>query len=137
MELRERKQETLKEKLRAKYYERDFTPKEDHSDKVAMCFFFFMIFTLLYECLFVLIPNVFPGSWLWTVVMLVVFLEVILNWHRTYFDVENYVRKETKENHFPESNETPPNWRPCFKCQVILRDEQGLSLSLFLSLSFV
>ena len=119
MELRERKQETLREKFRAHYHSRDFTPKEDHFDKAAMGVFGAMLISLLIEAVFFLVPRVFPETrWLVTLIVLLIFGEVLVNWHRSYFDVYNWVQAETKEKYFPREQETPQGWRNCIKCQV-------------------
>lgn len=123
MELRERKQaddlETLKDKLRTKWNERDFTPKKEDSDKHTMRFFFAMLLSLLIECEFYLIPYGFAENrWIHTVLVLVVFLQVLINWHRSYFDSANVVTAEMKTKLFPDSSDTPQGWKSCFKCQV-------------------
>lgn len=119
MELRERNQETLKEKLKAKWQEKDFTPKANHVDKLAMSFFGVTAVTLLLESLLYLIPQVFPESrWSMSFLTFFIFSETVINWHRSYFDTANYVKADTVKQHFPFEQSTPPNWRACFKCQV-------------------
>lgn len=120
MEVRERKQEpTLKEKLKEKWNTRDFTPKEDHSNMFGMNFFFILYVSLLIECLFFLVPQVFPETrWITTLLTIFVFSETLINWHRSYFDTANYVKTETKEKYFPDKEDTPEDWTSCFKCQV-------------------
>ena len=119
MELRERHQETLKEKWRAHNQKRDFTPKDDQLDTMAMSVFGVLLSSLFVECIFWLIPRVFPDSKL--IVSLIVTVnttEILFNWHRSYFDVANWVTKETKEKYFPGEQDTPQGWRNCIKCQV-------------------
>ena len=119
MELRERKQETLREKFRAHYHNRDFTPKEDQFNQMAMGVFGFMLISLLIESVFFLVPRVFPETrWIVTLIVFIIFCEVSINWHRSYFDVANWVRPETKEKYFPGEQDTPQGWRNCIKCQV-------------------
>ncbi|XP_053399400.1 palmitoyltransferase ZDHHC22-like [Mercenaria mercenaria] len=121
MELRERNkpEESLKEKLRAKWHTRDFTPKEHHSNIFGMNFFFISSISLLIESLFFLVPRVFPETrWIMSLVTFIMFCETLLNWHRSYFDTANYVKSETKEKYFPDTDETPAGWKSCFKCQV-------------------
>ncbi|KAL4237749.1 Zinc finger DHHC-type containing 22 [Mactra antiquata] len=122
MEVRERKQqeqETLKEKLRVKWNTRDFTPKEDHTNILTMNVFFFMILSLSVEALIFLIPSVFPEStWIMRGVMLFMIIETVINWHRSYFDTDNYVKAELKQKHFPDTVDTPADWVACIKCQV-------------------
>lgn len=122
MEVRERKQpeqESLKEKLRVKWNTRDFTPQEDHSNVMSMNLFFFMAVTLLFEALYYLVPRLYPDSpWFMRGVAICLFIETLINWHRSYFDTANYVKPETKEKFFPDSQDTPIDWTACIKCQV-------------------
>lgn len=119
MELRERKPETLKEKWRAHYHSRDFTPTEDHANNTAMCLFAFMLISLLTEAVFFLVPRVFPEAKLIvTLICAFIFAETLVNWHRSYYDVANWVTAETKEKYYPGEPETPQGWRNCIKCQV-------------------
>lgn len=123
MELRERKQaedfETLKDKLKVKWQNRDFTPKKEDSDKITMRFFFVMLFSSLIENEFYLLPYGFAENrWIHSFVAFVLFVQVLLFWHRSYFDTANYVKTAMKTNLFPDSTETPEGWKRCFKCQV-------------------
>ena len=119
MELRERHQETLKEKWRAHNQNRDFKPKDDQLDSMAMTLFGVLLSSLFVECIFWLIPRVFPDSKLIvSLIVTVITIEILFNWHRSYFDVANWVTKETKEKYFPGEQDTPQGWRNCIKCQV-------------------
>ena len=121
MELRERRQETLKEKWRAHNQNRDFTPKDGQLDSMAMGLFGVMLTSLFIESIFWLVPRVFPEAKLIvSLIVTLIFIETLLNWHRSYFDVANWVTKETKEKYFPGEHETPQGWRNCIKCQVRL-----------------
>ena len=123
MELRERNkpEESLKEKLRAKWHTRDFTPKEENNNMFGMNFFFISFVLLLVESLFYLVPRVYAETrWITTLVTLFMFCETLINWHRSYFDTANYVKAEAKEKYYPDSDETPAGWKSCFKCQVCL-----------------
>ena len=119
MELRERNKDSLQEKLKEKWATRDFTPPKDHTDKFLMSFFFIHSTCLLIECLVFLVPNVYEDNRLFmSLVTIAMFCETIINWHRSYFDIANYVRKETKDKYMSESEDKPQDWKDCFKCQV-------------------
>lgn len=119
MELRERRPETLKEKFRTHYQNRDFTPKDGQTDIMAMCIFGAMLISLFTECVFFLIPRVFPEAKVLVILIAtVMFIETLFNWHRSYYDVANWVTPETKDKYFPGEKETPQGWRNCLKCQV-------------------
>ena len=123
MEVRERKSgedvDSLKDKLKVKWHNRDFTPKKEDSDRFTMRFFFAMVFSMLIESVFYLIPYGFGETWyIHTAVVLVLFQEVMINWHRSYCDPANYVTAEMKTNLFPDTKETPAGWKSCIKCQV-------------------
>ncbi|WAR18327.1 ZDH24-like protein [Mya arenaria] len=123
MEIRERKQheESFKEKLKEKWQNRrELTPKKEEASQVAVAFFFVMFFLSLLETVFVLLPTIYGGweRWIMIGVTLWMFYTTLVNWHRSYFDTANYVKPEAKEKYFPDTKETPQDWKHCFTCQV-------------------
>lgn len=125
MELRERKQaedfETLKDKLKVKWHNRDFTPKKEDSDRITMRFFFAMLVSLLVESVVCLIPYAFAETrWIHTFIAVLLSWQVLINWHRSYYDTTNYVTGEMKSNLYPDSTGTPEGWKNCIKCQACI-----------------
>nr|KAG5703522.1 hypothetical protein BaRGS_020156 [Batillaria attramentaria] len=82
-----------------------------------------MVVTLFLEGVFILLPGLYraqaegeeartgwfgEGYWLALLVVVFTWVETVWNWWRTYYDVANYVRKETKQTYFGQTMETPP-----------------------------
>ena len=112
----------LKEKLRLHYQNRDFTVKPEHASYYGAAFTAFMNLSLALEAIFWILPEVYKtkedgtasvgwngeGYWLMFIVTLFLWVEITWNWWRAYYDVPNWVRKETKAIYFGQMLETPP-----------------------------
>ncbi|XP_050404146.2 palmitoyltransferase ZDHHC22 [Patella vulgata] len=118
----ERRQVTLKEKLKAHYDNRNFQPQETSANKVGVAFYWFMTISLLFESLLILIPTLFKDNTtvklLCQVLVFMALVECNACWFLTYKDVSNYVRKTFIEKYFTQIQETPPGWRSCPSCQL-------------------
>lgn len=121
--MQQRGQTTLKEKLVQHYQTRDFRPRPASASKAGLLTTGLMIFSIVLEAVFFLLPGLYGGGGekqqarnglfgegYWTCLAVVNFTWVELTWFwwRTYMDVANYVRKSTKENLFGQMLETPP-----------------------------
>ncbi|KAK7492315.1 hypothetical protein BaRGS_00016412 [Batillaria attramentaria] len=128
-----RQRASLKEKLATHYHSRNFTVPPQSATKGGLSMTGVMVVTLFLEGVFILLPGLYraqaegeeartgwfgEGYWLALLVVVFTWVETVWNWWRTYYDVANYVRKETKQTYFGQTMETPPGWKSCPTCQV-------------------
>lgn len=112
----QRKQVTLQEKLSEHYQKRNFQPKKQAASYMTMIFFSGMVVTLFIENLVFLLPNFYidedgstRGSYhVAQIFVIFVFIQCVINWWQSYYDVPNRVTKELKSEHYPNLIETPP-----------------------------
>jgi hypothetical protein len=113
---------SLSEKLKEHYHTDVFNIEPRSASKVGCLVVLLMNLSLPLEALFILMPTLYgegedgvaKTGWLgegyWSVFFLGLFIwvEFTWNWWRVYFDVPNWVTKETKATHFGQTVDTPP-----------------------------
>ncbi|KAL5008628.1 hypothetical protein ScPMuIL_014209 [Solemya velum] len=129
MELKERiKRPPLKEQLASHYRQKDFTVSkaavQSSVSTAGIVVYWAMTFFLLYESLFIIVPDLYKGEYdkqlLMKILIGLTFFVCTLNWFAIKQGFGNGVRPSDKTKYFEDCLQqmTPSGWRNCPKCQL-------------------